>query len=589
MTKESSLEVYYCFGAVSILCSLYVIFNILQIGIETSPTKIILCLHLTVLIENITTFPAVFTGNAGLCAFLGFLRTYFGFANAIVVFMIVFHYRYIFIVDSLKIKEWVSKKREQIIFFAPIITLLPFFTNGYGEDRSIWCSIQQDTAINYTWSFAVYYGWIIAIISLSALLFLHTVVQVYLADPTIASSLIKSIGFYAIISILSWFPRFLAAFGTIAPINANIFLYFSGMAYWVTFQLEKESLKAFEENAQQFAVADNSDNGSVYISWQFDSTFFRMDSKSDADTTPRSSLGKTSPAHHSQLSRSLIVRSIQKIGAMLSTGSNSASRVPGPPSSGQSSAHSSANRGEISPIQPSEEVHNIILEAPPPPPPRPAVTAPVSAIQHKNRPASANLVSFVGNTAGTYNPPDVSAVVPANTTANNTTNNTATGSTEKLNRRSMIINYSNIAKYNMNVDDSGGRSRPHSTRQTPAKAPREDVESGGHSTAPDSENKRPRSQRTGKSQGDGNNKRPSSLRLSQIGRIDNSHSVAVDNSHTYNYNNSDRGAGDIQNALERAYRRDISTIAEEDQREENSESQKVSSGGMEEKDGQIDI
>ena len=516
MTKQSALDIYYCFGAISIVCTLYVIGSIFVIGHETSPCRLVLYLHLTVLVENITTLPAVYTEDASLCAFLGFLRIYFGFANVIVLFMIVFHYRYIFIIDTLKLKEFVNKRREMIIFISPLISLLPFSTDGYGEYRSIWCSIKEDGDMDDMWSYVVYFGWILAIVGISALLMLHTIIQVYMADTAIAGSLVMSMGFYAVVAMLSWLPRALGRFGVIDPINANIFLYFSSIAYCIIFQLEKESLRKFEENAR-ITFADQSENGSVYFSWQFDSTFFRSSSKSHSETSsnPRSSLGKkgNSPSFHS---RSFFSRSFHRIGTLVRDRSGSKGHPLVSPSE-VSSAHTSGNRGEMAPISPipeEGEVHNIILESSP-------------DVTHHNRPISANLMK--------------AANVPESYQTTSLAESHAITSAEQANRKSDVINYHGIARYNMNVDES--LKRPVSHRPTPSKgSTQRDIEVGRDpNSVVDEESKRPSSLRL--HQGD-TNKRPTSLRLNVMKNNSNGISNSQPSSYPIDSQNTQQSASD---------------------------------------------
>lgn len=132
MNDENSLIVYYSIGGASIICTCFVIFSIFKFGCETTPTRLVLLLHLTVLVESISSFPKLYTGNDGLCAFIGFLRCYFGLANAFVLLMMVLHYRYIFLVDNYNVKLLIARHLEKVIFLLPLITCLPWTTLSYG-------------------------------------------------------------------------------------------------------------------------------------------------------------------------------------------------------------------------------------------------------------------------------------------------------------------------------------------------------------------------------------------------------------------------------------------------------------------------
>jgi hypothetical protein len=479
MTKQSALDVYYVLCPISILCSLYVIISVIQFGYSTSPSKLVLCLHLTVLVENIASLPDAFITNDGLCAFIGFLRTYFGFANAIVVFMIVFHYRYIFIIDKYKLKDFVSRHREKIIFIFPIMTILPFFTGSYGQENSIWCSIQTNSITGTTWSFAVYYGWIIGIIGISTTLMCRTILEVYIADSAIASLLLKSIGVYAVISILSWFPRCLAAFHILSYINSNIFLYFSSIAYFVVFLFEKKSLQSFEENAIKNAfITTNSEHDSAYISWQFDSTFLRSSSSSHSKgSTPRNSwtIHNKNKTKKRKIRQNIFSTSLSRLSTVLLSAHNNSNSNNNTAASEKSRHLIGSQSFVISPLYGEDGSH--IHRVP----------------SSDNRPLSANAINPINTTQSTVlannapssphptpsldsvspPPPATSPTVTLPPSLTPITHHSASSrphsieggiSARLLRPKSQLINYENILKYNMNVDEDAAKRSHHSMK-----------------------------------------------------------------------------------------------------------------------------
>jgi hypothetical protein len=480
MTKQSSFDVYYVLCPVSILCSLYVIISVIQFGYSTSPSKLVLCLHLTVLVENIASLPDAFVTNDGLCAFIGFLRTYFGFANAIVVFMIVFHYRYIFIIDQYKIKDFFSRHREKIVFLFPIMTVLPFFTGSYGEENSIWCSIQTNTLVGATWSFTVYYGWIIGIIGISTTLMTRTILEVYIADRAIASLLLKSIGVYAVISILSWFPRCLAAFHILSYMNSNIFLYFSSIAYCIVFLFEKKSLRLFEENAIKNAfITTNSEHDSAYISWQFDSTFLRSSSSSHSKgSTPRNSwtINNKNKNKKRKIRQNIFSTSLSRLSTVLLSAHNNSNSNTNNTAGSEKARHLVGSQSfTISPLYSEDGSH--IHRVP----------------SSDNRPLSANAINPINTTqsamlasnypSSPHPSPPADSVSPlpsaaspsltlppsltpiAHHSASSRPHSIEAGKSARLLRpKSQLINYENILKYNMNVDEDAAKRSHHSVR-----------------------------------------------------------------------------------------------------------------------------
>lgn len=241
--------IYYVIGSVSITLSLYVVLSIFRYELFSHPIKLILYLHLTVILESFTVFPHIFNQNRSLCSLIGFLRLYSGLSNTIVLTLLVFHYRFLFHADVYKVSRICSKYKEVLIFVFPLITLLPFLTNSYGEDNGKWCNIKSDGEFfSRFWIIVVFYGWLAIFIFGSALLLIHTIFFAFLADPKIAGRLFQGIGVYALTTLVCWIPRGLVRCGVVSEVNSNVFVFISELVYCLIFFVELEVWKKFENN-----------------------------------------------------------------------------------------------------------------------------------------------------------------------------------------------------------------------------------------------------------------------------------------------------------------------------------------------------
>lgn len=267
-TLEAGFILYYIFGILSILGNTYVSVTLARMGLLTSPTKLVLYLHLTLILENISTFPNIFNTDSRLCEFVALVRTYSGLANSFVVLCLVLLYRYWFVEDKWKILPLVTKNREFIIFGLPLISLFPFITNSYGDSHSYFCTLKRDDVSDKVWGLVLYVFLLAVAISLSCAIMSQTVINVLITDSRYASKLFRSVGFYATFSIISWIPRALAQVGVLSYLSTFYLTYISGILYVIVFFYERESFKAYEQNsAFNPDLREASDRDSEYFSW----------------------------------------------------------------------------------------------------------------------------------------------------------------------------------------------------------------------------------------------------------------------------------------------------------------------------------
>lgn len=252
MITDPTYIIFYIVAAISFVCSVYVTASILKFGSDAPSTKLVLFIHITLLIEDISSLPYVFNYNDNLCKIMGFIHIYSGLANVVVVGSMMVTYRYLFIEDTWHICAFIVKWANYLVFAFPLITLLPFITDSFGEeDGNTWCGLGNKNDIARIWIICVFYGWILIILISSSASLINTIWTVYKADPEMALKLFNSIGLYATITILSWIPRGISKIkmiDTFQSVWGYYFIYFSGFFYFLVFLSEKRSLQLLEIN-----------------------------------------------------------------------------------------------------------------------------------------------------------------------------------------------------------------------------------------------------------------------------------------------------------------------------------------------------
>jgi hypothetical protein len=240
---------YYVVGSISLLGAGYATYVIARTGMYSMATKLILVLHGSLLLENIATLPVIYTGNDGLCQFMGFVRIFCGFVNVIVIFFLILVYRYWFVPDSWKIVPFIEKHSTKVVFGASLLTVLPFINNQYGQSHGHWCALRGESP--HEVSFALFYFIVILTITIvNFVLTSHTIFTVYMYSKEFVSRMFSSVGFYVIVSSLSWIPYAMILLNEVYYDPAFITPYVVGILYTLILFLEKESLQRYEKDLE---------------------------------------------------------------------------------------------------------------------------------------------------------------------------------------------------------------------------------------------------------------------------------------------------------------------------------------------------
>ncbi len=154
--------------------------------------RLLLMLHITLVIEEITSFPYAYNGNQVICEIMGFLHAYSGLANIVAMWLLTMYYANYVYVSMNSIQQFVQNQRytRLMVFVFPLITALPLFVHdandtsnddktSYGKDHDIFCAFEAKSAEATIWIIMIYYlwAWLFIIISLGIVLYVVCTVQ----------------------------------------------------------------------------------------------------------------------------------------------------------------------------------------------------------------------------------------------------------------------------------------------------------------------------------------------------------------------------------------------------------------------------
>lgn len=245
---------------VSLLLTSYVLYFLLRRSTRSNFSKAILYLHVTQVIDVISSLPNIYSNDDSLCAFIGFLHYYSGLANVCSGAAInIVLYRSLFVSEGFdSLAKYLKYWHEIFVFVFPLLTILPFSTGSYGntiydDDVSLgWCSMKRGN-VGTGWAFGVLYAWVWLILFSSSCCFTLVLYRVYRTYSDLAPKLIKLFGIYPLVLACSWSMRSMRRITMIAALKLepssfyNIPIYISGIVYFCVFLTKYEVWKEYEE------------------------------------------------------------------------------------------------------------------------------------------------------------------------------------------------------------------------------------------------------------------------------------------------------------------------------------------------------
>ncbi len=247
------LTVYYIIAISSMIGSVFVAVTIHKFGAKSLTTKLVLYLHISQIIQDAVALPYVYSSQPVVCAIAGWLHIYSGMSNICCVAIMIIAYRHMFFEDKYKLSEFCTKYCALLVFGFPMISVLPFSTNSYGEIHNELCSFNGASGtIDNLWQ-GGFYLWSILIFLCCAIVMYVTVAEVYRADRELGSKLMKSIVLYSFATLIFWIPR--CVFQAMGEhdyriiIVAYFLIFAAGIVYSLIFYQEKSAMKLFEKNS----------------------------------------------------------------------------------------------------------------------------------------------------------------------------------------------------------------------------------------------------------------------------------------------------------------------------------------------------
>lgn len=210
-TMREEYTIYFTVSCCGIVSSTFVAMVLWRWGnFRISLTYLLFWLHVSLIAEEITLLPLVYSYSDGLCTTAQFFHFYFALMNIIVIFELVESHRY-FLLGGFDWTHNVLQKYGTLLFLIfPIITVVPYAAQqsdwtSLADDDGGWCvdpindSFSSAIAFRYAWAWLFLFGAICIMI--------YTAFRVLKADKIIASKYLSTVGLMVFISIIAWIPR----------------------------------------------------------------------------------------------------------------------------------------------------------------------------------------------------------------------------------------------------------------------------------------------------------------------------------------------------------------------------------------------
>ena len=257
--SDPDLIPYCVIATISIALSIFVIVSLLRIGLKSCLSQLIFMLQLTLLLQEIFSYPQIYTRPAVLCQVSSALKQYFTISNLIVNFFLSYATYRILFLDS------ASYTINYAIHGAVILIPLPFLISYYAYAKeNEFCSFSKMQA-GVDWGVAfVLCGFVINACAFAANTF---IIAKLLKAGSQSFSLIYRVmrgsTLYCLITVGFWIPKiFVVDYGQFTNVNVGLeasrfFTFFSGIAYFFIFLVERENMIKFENQIDSWKMSSH--------------------------------------------------------------------------------------------------------------------------------------------------------------------------------------------------------------------------------------------------------------------------------------------------------------------------------------------
>lgn len=234
---------------------------------RSSFTFLLFFMELSLIGEQITALPYVFSSNSVFCTIIAFFAAYFGMMNVVLVGLLITAHRLTLFNNTLRFRQRLVKYGPEVSLIFPLITLVPFARNIYQHHHLPWCLSKPHEQV--AWMIVVFYGWIGVLLLLSFLNIVALSLRVCILAPDLAGRFFSSVGLVAFASIFAWIPRFLILvsgqanmIGVVGPI------YIQSILVAVIFFFDRKSLESNERHYSTNAPINFRASNSSSFSWE---------------------------------------------------------------------------------------------------------------------------------------------------------------------------------------------------------------------------------------------------------------------------------------------------------------------------------
>lgn len=279
--------VFFVFSCLGIVSSGFVIAVLLRYGnFKMSITYLLFWLHFSLLAEEITLLPLIFSYSNGLCVSTQFFHYYFGMMNLIVVLQLIEMHRYLLLNEFEFFRNAIQKYGTIFFVCFPSITSIPYFAREKGwdtlaNDDTGWCVEPVD--VTFLATMVYFYMWTWLFLFLCIVVMLYTAYRVVKTDHVIGKKYLSTVGLMLMISIISWIPRSINQFPSIRD-HGNHYVHrlvsllpvpICGICFGLLFYfIERPNLALFKDDLLAFMLRNSTTSASFSTS-QGDTSSYR--------------------------------------------------------------------------------------------------------------------------------------------------------------------------------------------------------------------------------------------------------------------------------------------------------------------------
>lgn len=251
------IEVIYSLSAISFGCTVVMVLTLTQYGMRSISSWLLFYLTFFLMLDLIASLP-VYAASRSACVIMAFMKAYADFMNILMSLAITTTtYSFIFYANTSRRRFILSGRYHFVILISPLITLLPFTTNSYGQEFGTpFCFFIHDNYFSNIW-FCVYLATLMVLVVFNVAVFVSILLKLDLpSDWPTAKKIFLGDGVYALITILCWIPKFLqlsvvgngslSRFSAEAVYFAHLCTCVQGILYSVAFLFSKKSIRDFE-------------------------------------------------------------------------------------------------------------------------------------------------------------------------------------------------------------------------------------------------------------------------------------------------------------------------------------------------------